>query len=663
MKPRYVYVCCIIVALSPFNAEYSLNHAEAAQEDLQSTKDGFQVLARGPIHEAFAETVTYDPQPGIVVSKSPPATIEELPPDQRPEGDNIAWIPGYWGWDDERNDYLWVSGIWRALPPGRQWVPGYWAETVQGFQWSPGYWADADVSEIEYLPPPPPTAEAGPNIAAPSADHLWAPGCWVWLENRYAWRPGYWMPAQPNWVWVPAHYVCSPQGYLFVDGYYDYAIDNRGILFAPIYVEPSIYARQGFTYQPSMAINLAVFASQLFLRPDYSHYYYGDYYGANYSSRGFHPPFLFNSRGYGYDPFYAQQFWKNRTNPGWARSVQDDFQYRVEHEDARPPRSLAAQQARSQTRGETSLNNLVVATSIDSLSQVRDGAWRFQAVTEEEQKRLVKDGRDIYQFAEARQKLEAAKPLASVENLENRSKSTKLQLPKSPLVAKSRDHLNQANSPPARPNVPQLDSKVFPNSRRAANDPGSSQRQAEAGRSTQKSLNPEVTPAQPNGRRVDPKIEPNPGRKAGPQPSPRGEPKAGSKGEAQPAPRAEPNPGPKVAPQPVPRVEPKPAPKVEPQPAPRVEPKPAPKVEPRPAPRVEPKPAPQAEPRPAPRVEPKPAPKVEPQAAPRVEPKSASRVQQQSPRRGGSKPSQNGEPRSVPKGESKPKGKPEKAGG
>ncbi len=104
-----------------------------------------------------------------MVPKAPPAAIEEVPPEQRPEGANVAWIPGYWGWDDERNDFLWVSGIWRALPPGRQWVPGYWGKSGQGFQWTSGYWADAKVSEVEYLPEPPATVEVGPNIAAPSA--------------------------------------------------------------------------------------------------------------------------------------------------------------------------------------------------------------------------------------------------------------------------------------------------------------------------------------------------------------------------------------------------------------------------------------------------------------------------------------------------------------
>ena len=226
---------CMVTALVALGAGFGLDKAIAAQPGPADAEEGVQVLTRGPVHEAFAETVTFDPEPGIVVPKAPPAAIEELPPDQRPEGANVAWIPGYWGWDDERSDFLWVSGIWRALPPGRQWVPGYWGKSGQGFQWTSGYWADAKVSEVEYLPEPPETVEAGPNIAAPSADSTWLPGCWVWHQGRYAWRPGFWATVQPDWVWVPAHYVWAPRGYVFVDGYWDYSIGRRGVLFAPVY--------------------------------------------------------------------------------------------------------------------------------------------------------------------------------------------------------------------------------------------------------------------------------------------------------------------------------------------------------------------------------------------------------------------------------------------
>ena len=224
MNVRHVYQWCLVSALLAVGFNFGLNkalfaqpappvpapagaNAEQAQPASASAEQGVQVLTRGPVHEAFAETVTFDPQPGVVVEKAPPAAIEEVPPDQRPAGDNVAWIPGYWGWDDERNDFLWVSGIWRALPPDRQWVPGYWGKTTQGYQWTSGYWADASVSDVAYLPEPPATVESGPNVAAPSVNNTWLPGSWVWQNTRYAWRPGFWATGQPNWVWIPAHYV------------------------------------------------------------------------------------------------------------------------------------------------------------------------------------------------------------------------------------------------------------------------------------------------------------------------------------------------------------------------------------------------------------------------------------------------------------------------
>ena len=192
MSVRRIYEWGIVAALSTLGTILALHKALGVPPPPVAAEAGAQVLTRGPVHEAFAETVTFDPLPGIVAPKAPPAAIEELPPGQKPAGANVAWIPGYWGWDDERSDFLWVSGIWRDLPPGRQWVPGYWGKSTQGFQWTSGYWADAKVREVQYLSEPPATAETGPKVAAPSPDDIWLPGCWMWQQNRYAWRPGFW---------------------------------------------------------------------------------------------------------------------------------------------------------------------------------------------------------------------------------------------------------------------------------------------------------------------------------------------------------------------------------------------------------------------------------------------------------------------------------------
>src|SRR5512146_973277 len=76
-----------------------------------------EVLTSGPVHEAFAEPVSLQAQAGLVVAEEPPAKIAEVPPDERPQGVQFVWVPGYWAWDAGRHGYTWVSGCWRAAPP------------------------------------------------------------------------------------------------------------------------------------------------------------------------------------------------------------------------------------------------------------------------------------------------------------------------------------------------------------------------------------------------------------------------------------------------------------------------------------------------------------------------------------------------------------------
>src|SRR5262249_59769940 len=117
---------------------------------------------------------------------------------QKPEGENVQWIPGYWGWDEDRNDFVWVSGFWRVPPPSRQWVPGHWVQVAGGWQWTPGFWAAPQANQVEFLPPPPEPVDAAPSVPAPSPDHLYVSGYWTYQTNRYVWRPGYWIRYLPG---------------------------------------------------------------------------------------------------------------------------------------------------------------------------------------------------------------------------------------------------------------------------------------------------------------------------------------------------------------------------------------------------------------------------------------------------------------------------------
>src|SRR5262245_39448913 len=64
-----------------------------APSDLPPVPKGVEVLARGPVHEAFA-TPTAEPAPTKSVAKKPPKALDELPPEEKPDGD-VVWIGGY----------------------------------------------------------------------------------------------------------------------------------------------------------------------------------------------------------------------------------------------------------------------------------------------------------------------------------------------------------------------------------------------------------------------------------------------------------------------------------------------------------------------------------------------------------------------------------------
>jgi hypothetical protein len=454
MNVSHVLKWCLVGTLLALGWSFGLNKALFAQPAIPASpapanpEEGVQVLTRGPVHEAFAETVTFDPEPGIVAPKAPPAAIEEVPPEQRLDGTNVAWISGYWSWDDERNDFLWISGIWRDLPPGRQWVPGYWGKVNQGVQWTSGYWADAQATDVNYLPEPPATVEVGPNVPAPSPDQAWLPGCWVWQHNRYAWRPGFWAAVQPNWDWVPAHYSWAPRGYVFVEGYWDYSIARRGVLFAPVYFNAGVYSRRGFSYSPTTVIDLNVFSNHLFLRPRYQHYYFGDYYADNYTEAGFLPWFSIQANRIGYDPIYAHDRWQHRRESGWERRLEADFNNRRDHEDLRPPRTWEAQGLRNASDATSRSGLPRVALLLDDLRRNADSPQRFQQMNQTERQQYNQHAQDVQRFREERQRLERNAVGGPVEPNTKFTGPNRVKLPGSPIVGKPGADLGKDRAPP-----------------------------------------------------------------------------------------------------------------------------------------------------------------------------------------------------------------------
>ena len=444
----------------------------AAQGPDYTSAPGTETLVSGPVHEAFASPLIYDPRPTAVVAKQPPPPIDEVPPDQKPVGANIQWIPGYWGWDDSRNDFVWISGLWREPPPGRQWVPGYWTPAQNGFQWVPGAWvplgqdaADPNAG-AQYLPTPPDSLEAGPNVAAPGADFAWSPGYWQWMGDRYAWRPGFWVQTQPNWSWSPAHYNWTPNGSLFVDGYWDRPVQTRGTLFAPVYFQQPVYRQQGYSYTPGLSILAGSLLSNLFVRPSYGQYYFGDYYSQSNFQQGYYPSYSFHQSRYGYDPIYAYGAARNGGNPGWSNGLRDDYLYRRDHAEARPPHTFVQQQSLAQqfstvnnvnnvnninNINNVTRNNFLMARSIDNIARGPDQGVRYEAVAADRRQEYARQSRAVNQFREQRfrQEGEAARARPASAPIT----PSRFDLPRSPIAHQAQTQA-QPVAPPQRPNVP-----------------------------------------------------------------------------------------------------------------------------------------------------------------------------------------------------------------
>jgi hypothetical protein len=452
--------------------------------DGAANEAGLTELTRGPIHEAFAEPVIFNPKPGIVVKKEPPKPIEELPPEQKPEGENVAFIAGYFSFDEDKDDFIYISGIWRLIPPGKEWVGGYWNQVDGGWQWVSGHWkslsevvAAAPVNEggpakteVEYYPEPPPSLENGANVEAPTADHVWVPGCHVWYTNRYVWRGGYWVVARPDWMWVPAHYMWTPCGYVFVDGYWDYAIARRGVIFAPCYFDAVVYARPRFVYCPRLVIDVGIVTDHFFCRPAYQHYYFGDYYATSYVSIGISPWFSFHYGHGHYCPIYSHYRWSYaRHDTRWEVDLRSNYRHRVEHVDYRPARTYVQQ--------TTIINNITVNKNVNvtnvnpkqlalakPLTQVAKqpvdpkagNAMKFEKVAQADRQAFASKAADVRRVSTERGTLETktAKDLKAAGGMgpgnTGVAKPVTLNLPKSTVASKPVEQL-KTNAPPPVP--------------------------------------------------------------------------------------------------------------------------------------------------------------------------------------------------------------------
>lgn len=380
-----------------------------SEEEVTTEDEGVETLTAGPIHEAFASPAVLDLAPSPIVPKEPPPDVPEEPPPYLPEGS--VWIPGYWAWDDERDDFVWVSGVARVPPPSMRYVPGYWAAVEGGWQRVAGFWTRDEETELEYRPAPPASLESGPSSPAPGDDFFWIPGCWVYRSSGYVWQTGYWAPYQPDWIWVPARWVWTPAGCLYVPGYWDYRLAYRGQLFAPIWFRAPIYRQPGWVWRPWCVIPTSHLFVHLWVRPQYCHYYFGNYYGTRYVSLGLIPWVnitIATQRTRIYDPFYTYcRVHYQRQGVDFFGRIQDWHRYYAQHEEARPARTWREQQQHGAGRGGASEPaTQLVARRIDEAARQSDVPLKWVSLDPGERRRQIEEAQQVRELNRQRRLVE-----------------------------------------------------------------------------------------------------------------------------------------------------------------------------------------------------------------------------------------------------------------
>lgn len=313
---------------------------EVAPKNEPGLESGIEVQTRGPLHEAYAQPFDVKPAPGPMVPKAPPPPIPEEPPEERPDNANAQWIPGYWAWDEQRQDYMWVSGVYRVPPQNRTFVPGYWNNTPEGWRWVPGFWSNSQQPDVPYTPEPPAPLDSGPQYPAPDDNSTYIPGVWIYRDSRFIWRPGYWAPYQEGRVWVPPTYQWSPNGYLFVDGYWDWPFESRGLIYAPVCFHRPLWEVAGWRYRPSFVVGFNAFFDSCFVGVG-GGFYFGNFYDPFFARQGFRP--WHQGRGF-YDPAFAHHAYRNqRVNPNWHAGIQQTYASRAAGRAPLPPTTFAQQ--------------------------------------------------------------------------------------------------------------------------------------------------------------------------------------------------------------------------------------------------------------------------------------------------------------------------------
>jgi hypothetical protein len=233
-----------------------------------------------------------------------------------------------------------------------------------------------------------------------------------------------------------------------------------------VYYSSPIYRQRNYFLTPGTALVTAGLTANLFVRPAYRSYYFGDYYATHHFHDGIYPWYAFHGSRWGYDPLYAHAAAHHLlTDPQWANHLYDRYHDLQAHPEARPAHTLeesrrlaarpatgaagAATTAASQPPLARSLHELGTAQGAQSKSaQTGNHNSGFQKLTEAQRQEHANRAAQTHQFAIARKQRELAAQHSTPAK--GQSGPRHLQASRSPLSA----HAGAAHHAPPIPHHP-----------------------------------------------------------------------------------------------------------------------------------------------------------------------------------------------------------------
>jgi hypothetical protein len=220
------------------------------------------------------------------------------------------------------------------------------------------------------------------------------------------WRRGYWLLQRPDWLWTPSHYIWTPRGYVFVQGHWDYPLESRGVLFAPVYFRTH-YLRGRFAFSPSIAFDVNELTLHLFAYPRYSHYYFGDYYGDACLRAGIYPWFDSVRVRTWYDPIFEHDRWRHRDERGWEEGQRHEYDLRRADVSLRPPKTYRELEAQLKRLPAPERRSHEFAAPLSAIVTRKAVPLQFERVSSESRSKFKEDATDVLKLRQERAQWES----------------------------------------------------------------------------------------------------------------------------------------------------------------------------------------------------------------------------------------------------------------